>query len=95
MIDVRQPWQVTRQEYAGGYPLAVNPCGNTDPEKEREHEEIVKQALREGKAVPQEVLEDYPLLAASCANLPSGEVVLEEIVIEGKPVKLIQTAFSF
>lgn len=58
----KEPWQMTRTDYLAretGYGEGHRPY----PQLDAVHKEAVKQALREGKPVPTEVLADYPDLA--------------------------------
>ncbi|MBA7605563.1 hypothetical protein ES703_12696 [subsurface metagenome] len=51
--EVKQPWQMTKEEW-----LETGIMGTLPPEIE--HRGMVHAALREGKPVPAEVLKDYP-----------------------------------
>lgn len=53
-----QPWEATQEQYVKRYASE-----NNAEQWKKIHEDIVKQAIAEGKKVPDEVLADYPNLA--------------------------------
>jgi len=68
---VRQPWQMTNEQYITDVIIKGNPTKSPEEIKriiggipgslrQTEHKTLVQQALAEGKPVPPEVLADYP-----------------------------------
>lgn len=80
----REPWQMTRQEFAGEIGIPSGKQAVKDqPESfyrnqaNQNHERIVRQAVSEGRAVPTNVLAEYPdLQAARPSASKTAEAVL-------------------
>ncbi len=78
----KQPWQMTFDEYRTRPNVEISPQGGESPLLAEEHYNSVKQALSEGKPVPESVLADYPDLAKGAikpSKAASGESIAKEL----------------
>lgn len=83
--EEKQPWEMTRDEFIA-QAQADGKKGSPDVPLARsqgdKHENIVTQAVKDGKAVPDEVLKDYPQFKAG-AKVQEAEEPLPEFEVTG------------
>lgn len=73
-----QPWEMTRKQFAE----SVSEGGVLDERAFKRHRNIVQLALNEGKPVPEDVLKDYPDLAANKPSKEPPEPATEKAAME-------------
>ncbi len=69
----KEPWEMTQKEYIGESAYLMTGA--------REHETFIRNALREGKPVPAEVLKDYPDLIKRETDPSKVQRIKDEIAI--------------